>query len=617
MSLIENLLNQVLQYLSVGAPAKAENALKKILKLDSKNVDANHLIAILYKDQGQYGLSLKFFERALNIDPTFSKIWFNKGLLHQELGEWESAIFHYEKAASLDLTSNDAWLNLGNLLMKMSRYLEAFTSYQKATSIEPADFEAWSYCGSALHKLRQYENALQAYKKAIGINPQYYLAWANQAITLSALSEFEQALQSYEMAITLKQDDPLLWSNRGLVLHDLNRYEEALESHQKGILLDEKNHEVWSNRGITLHALQRYEDALDSYRRALKIKPDYHPAWSNLGVTLNDLNRYEEAIGAYEEALAIEPNFDDARWNLGIAQLTLGDYINGFKNYEYRWKTAKSITQRYSSVERLVRPNDAIGKTLLVWHEQGHGDTIQFCRYVKKLVSIGIKVILEVQLPLRELIENAFPECMVVADGKQIPNIDYQIPVLSLPTIFTKEKNDFFLPIPYLQPSIEKSLLWKKKLNLKDKKINIGLAISGNPKQGNDKNRSIGISFFEPLLNQANLFLIQKEIRVTDKDFLKSHPEIKYLGDEISTFDDSAAIVDQMDLIITVCTSLAHLSGALGKSTFIILPWCPDWRWLLNCSDSPWYPSVKLFRQPTFGDWNPVISEVILELNKR
>ena len=615
MSPIENLLNQVLQCLSAGSAQKAESTLKKILKLQPNNVDASHLMAILYKDQKQYGLSLKFFERALTLDPTYSKVWFNKGLLHQELGDSERAIFHYEKAATLDPTSNDAWLNMGNLQIKMGRYLDAFNSYQKAVSLDSIDFEAWSYSGVALHKLKRYENALQAHQKAIEINPHYYLAWANQALTLGALSHFEQALQSYEKAIALKKDDPILWSNRGLALHDLNRYEDALESHQKGILLDGHNHEVWSNRGVTLHALSRYEEALDSYTKALKFKPDYHPALSNLGVTLNDLNRYDEAISAYDKALAIEPNFDDARWNLGIAQLTLGDFANGFKNYEYRWKADKSLTCRYASIERLESLNDAIGKTLLVWHEQGHGDTIQFCRYVKELISLGIKVILEVQMPLKALIENAFPKCLVITDGSKLAGIAYQIPVMSLPLLFIKNTHKFFLAEPYLKPSIEKSITWKNKLNLTNEKINIGLAISGNAKQGNDKNRCIGIDFFEPLLIQANLFLIQKEIRETDKHFIKNHPEIKYLGNEISTFEDSAAIVDDMDVIISVCTSLAHLSGALGKRTLVLLPWCPDWRWLLNCSNSPWYPSVKLFRQPTFGDWTSVINDISLELS--
>ena len=373
--------------------------------------------------------------------------------------------------------------------------------------------------------------------------------------------------------------------------------------------MDAENHEVWSNKGVTLHSICCYEEALQCYEKAINIAPNYHPAWSNLGVTLHDLNRFDESVKAYRRALAIEPTFDEARWNLGIAELTLGDYENGFKNYEFRWKTNVSKVSRYDDISRLIDLTKVIGKKLLVWHEQGYGDTIQFCRYIQELTNLQVKVVLEVQAPLEELMKYSFPECVIVSSGQELQAIDYQIPVMSLPLLFIKDSN-FFLPKPYLKVPPEKSVFWKNKLDLKKEKLNIGIACSGNDKQGNDKNRSMAMSFLEPLLNQANIFLIQKEVRDSDKDFFRNHPEIIYLGDEITSFEDSAAIVEQMDLIITVCTSLAHLSGALGKQTWVSLPWCPDWRWELNRRDSSWYPSVKLFRQPKFGDWGAVIEEI-------
>ena len=613
MKQVEYLLEQAVWYLGAGRLDDSEEELKKIIELNSKNVDAIHLLAIVNKNKKKYQLSHKFFDQALKLDPTFSKIWFNKGLLCHEQGDLEKALYCYKKTVQLDASDNDACLNLGNLQIKLGNYLDAFNSYQKAFIINPKDYEAITYSGFALHKLGQNERALQEHKIAIDINPGYYLAWANLGLTLIALGQFKQALQAYDKAVNLNNADPLVWSNRGLALDQLKLYGEALNSHENAILLEAENHEVWSNKGITLHAMCRYEEALQCYEKAINIAPNYHPAWSNLGVTLHNLNRFDEAVRAYHRALAIEPTFDEARWNLGIAELTLGDFQNGFRDYEFRWKINASKVRRYDDIPRLIDLTKVIGKKLLIWHEQGYGDTIQFCRYVNELAKLKIKVILEVQAPLEQLFKHSFPECSIVSNGESLEKIDYQIPVMSLPLFFL-ESDKFFLPNSYLKTSPEKSVFWRNKLGLKNGKLNVGIACSGNADQSNDKNRSMAIKFLGPLLNQVNIFLIQKEIRDSDKYFFGNHPEIIYLGDEISTFEDSAAIVEQMDLVITVCTSLAHLSGTLGKQTWVCLPWCPDWRWGLNRPDSPWYPTIKLFRQPKFGDWGAVMEEVISAL---
>lgn len=297
-----------------------------------------------------------------------------------------------------------------------------------------------------------------------------------------------------------------------------------------------------------------------------------------------------------------------------MIQLALGNFKDGFKNYEYRLERTSAHPKRHQVFPLLTNLNQASGKRVLVWSEQGHGDTIQFSRLIKNLSDLNIEIIFEVQAGLKTLLEQSIKHAKVIGEGAPFGQVDFQIPLMSLPLLLELDING--IPSdPYLVDSKKDSIAWKKKLSAANNKLNIGIACSGNEQHINDKNRSIDLEFFKPIADQANLFLIQKDLRKKDRDFLRTHPEIKFLGEEIKSFNDSASIIQEMDLVITVDTSLAHLSGALGKSTLILLPWNPEWRWLLDRQDSPWYPTAKIFRQPHSGRWESVIEDIALQLN--
>jgi len=523
---------------------------------------------------------LKFLE-SLRLLPERVSTLTNLAATQIKLKKYSEAKTYSEKAVELDANNSEAFLNLGFIEKEVGNLESALTFFNKALTLDLTNALAFLNKGAAFHELKRYEEALGSYKKAIELKPDYHEAWSNQGVTLNELKRYEEALGSYKKAIELKLD----------------------------------YHEAWSNQGVTLNELKRYEEALGSYKKAIELKPDYHEAWSNQGVTLNELKRHEEAIGSYERAIQLKPDYAIALWNLALNQLLMGDFKNGWDNFESRWYKKNSESYRHKDIPALKDLKNIATKTILVWSEQGYGDTIQFCRFITNLASLGASIILEVQPPLKSLMETSFSFCQVVSEGGKLINADFQVPLLSLPLLFGTTIDTIPNQIPYLKNLKSKSIYWGEKLEGNKKKLNIGVAFSGNENHQNDHNRSMNLALLRPLLRMGNLCLIQKNIKPIDRIFLNSNREISFLGDSIHSFADSGAIVEKMDIIVSVDTSLAHLSGALGIPTYVLLPWNPDWRWLLDRKDSPWYPTVKTLRQPSSGDWESVVIELISEIN--
>ena len=504
---------------------------------------------------------------------------------------------------------------LGLIKASQSKHKEAAELLKRAIRLSPVDSSLHYNLAKALQESGADKESLPHHKKAIELNPANLEAWLNYGRSLSRIGLNSDALNVYTKSLQINPNYIEALVNIGATLKDLQRYDEALNYADKTIAINPNFSEAWSNRGIALKELKRYDEALSSYDKAISLKPDYHEAYSNRGVTLNELKRYDEALSSYDKAISLKPDYFDAHWNRSLTQLVTNNFDNGWKNYEYRWKKNKSESMHHQQFPLLTNLSEISGKSVLIWSEQGYGDTIQFSRFIEKLIGLKANVIFEVQEPLKALFENSFVHPKIISQGEPTGDIDFQLPLLSLPLLFAIDISNIPSATSYIQDAKENSVLWRHKLNLTNKKINIGIACSGNEKHLNDKNRSMDLRFFEPIADQANLFLIQKDLKASDQDFLYKRPDIKFLGDEIKSFNDSASIIQAMDLVITVDTSLAHLSGALGKPTIILLPWNPEWRWLLDRQDSPWYPMVKLFRQPNLGNWEAIIKEVSLHLS--
>ncbi len=577
---INLLLQQAIDNFAKGNLNQTIVLLSHILRMQPKNFHALHLMGICLGMENKHLEALSFLTKAVKINSSDS----------------------------------DANFNLAKALSETGNYVESIKYYKTTIKLNPKQPQAWLNFGKSLCHLHDHIEALSNYDRAIELKPDYAEAWFNKGITLHDLKRYEEALAHYDIAIELKPDYAEAWFNKGITLHDLKRYEEALAHYDTATRLKPDYVEAWSNQGVVLHDLTRYEEAISLYERAILLKPDCVDAWSNRGISLQMLKRYQEALSHHDHAIQLDPLHFDSYWNKSLIYLSLGDFHNGWELYNYRWKRSVSDKYRYSMISELKSIHAIANKSILVWHEQGYGDSIQFSRYVYELIKLGANVTFEVQKPLLDIfpsIKNMTLTCE--------PNInsefDFQVPLLSLPNLFNNNIENIPSPSP-IKISPEDILKWKNKLNLSNKKLNIGLAISGNPNHKNDVNRSMSLSDISPLLDYGQFFLIQNGINRINFHSSYESMGVYFLGDEIHSFVDTASILMNMDLIISVDTSLIHLAGSLNKEAYLMLPWCPEWRWLLDRSDTPWYSSVKIFRQESMGNWGSVTKKIKNELSK-
>jgi tetratricopeptide (TPR) repeat protein len=453
--------------------------------------------------------------------------------------------------------------------------------------------------------------ALASYDRALALQPDHADALNNRGNTLRALNRFDEALESYDRALALRPNYAEALSNRGSTLEEVNRLDEALASYDRALALRPDFADALYNRGNTLLALKRYDEALASYDRAIALRPGYADAHNNRGQVLKELMRHDEALASYERVLALRPQNIMAHCNAASLRLLTGDFSRGWADYEWRWMKESVVLANRIFPQPLWLGGDAIaGKTILLHSEQGLGDTIQFCRYVPLVAARGAQVIFEVQKSLHPLMTDLAGAAQVIAKGSPLPEFDIHCPLLSLPLVFKTRLETVPSANAYLSAPAQHSMNWQTRLGAK-RRPRIGLAWSGNAGHERDRERSIGLRALLPLLDvEATFVSLQKEVRAEDVIVLKERGDILHVGDEFRDFSDTAALMSQLDLVIAVDTSVAHLAGALGKPVWIMLTHIPDWRWLLDRNDSPWYPTARLFRQNDTRAWDGVITRV-------
>ncbi len=593
-----------------GQLDQAETLYKAILQSQPQHFDALQLLATIAAQRKDSATAVKLFDQALKINPNHANSLNNRGNALRDLKRPEQALESYDRALTISPDYVDALYNRGIALRDLKRLEQALESYNRALAIKPDYADALTNRGNALLELKHPEQALENYDLALTIKPDYAEALNSRGNALRDLKCPEQALESYDKALAIKPDYADALTNRGIALFELECPEQALESYDRALTIKPDYAEALTNRGNALRELNRPEQALESYDRALTIKPGYAEALTNRGNTLLELKRPEQALKSYDRALTIKPDYAEAHWNESLCRLLMGDFTLGWQKYEWRWKMEflKSNVRNFKQPLWLGK-EELKNKTILLYSEQGLGDTLQFCRYVGQVAELGAKVILEVPLPLKALLKNLAGVTTILSTGENLPDFDYHCPLLSLPLAFKTDMGTI-TNSSYLKCDQHKIEEWEPRLDKSNKK-RIGLVWSGNQSHKNDRNRSIALDEFKGFVDdRADLYCLQKELRSENKAILEHTHNIKFFGDQLKDFTDTAALVELMDLVITVDTSVAHLAGAMGKEVWILLPFNPDWRWLLDRSDSPWYQSAKLFRQPSIGDWNSVILDV-------
>jgi tetratricopeptide (TPR) repeat protein len=598
---------------------------------------------------GRFDESLVIYDRALSRQPANPEALYYRGNALRGLGRLSEAVASYDRALALRPAFAEALNNRGNALQSLDRLQEALASYDRALALRPDHADTLNSRGAALQRLQRLDEALVSFDRALALRPGYAEALFNRGIVLQELNRLDEALASYDEALVRRPDYPEALNNRGNTLQSLDRPEEALASFDRALALNpgfagalnNRGNSLLSlkrpaealasfdralalrpddaaalhNRGNALESLDRPEEALASFDRALALRPEYADALNNRGNALRTLNRPREALASFDRALAIRPDYPDAHWNSGLASLLLGDFARGWPEYEWRWQVpALRQPVRPFGQPRWHGAEPLVGRTIFVYAEQGLGDTIHFCRYARLLAARGARVVLEVQPALKALLKELAGVHTLISRGEALPEFAFQCPLLSLPLAFRTDLGSIPAEPHYLVPDQQRVQAWQTRLGMRTG-MRVGLVWAGNPTLGNDRTRSVSLQMLTRLaIPGVHLISLQKELRDGDREFLAAHPEIFHLGDELTDFADTAAVMASLDLVISVDTAAAHLAGALGRPVWILQRFAPDFRWLLDREDSPWYPSARLFRQPRFGDWDSVIDQLALAL---
>ena len=611
MDLLNNILNRLELLVSKGLFIEADKLSSEFSKIYPHHISLLQyrgvILAILNRDQE----AIKCYERVLKKNPHHLDCMVNMASSLNVLGENYRALTLLDAVISRSSQHFEAHYNKGNVLNDLGRSSEAIKLFEHAISIRSDDKRAHHNLAKCLHDLGRHEMAIIEYDKTLSLDPSYSEAWSNKGVTLLQRKKYADAMVCFNKSIDLEPGFAAAYSNKGLVLHALNNFDDAIAQFDKAISLDPSYAEAWSNKGVTLLQRKKYADAMVCFNKSIDLEPGFAAAYSNKGLALHALNNFDDAIAQFNKAISLDPNYAEAYLNKSFSELILGRFLSGWKNFEYRWKVIDFGGEEYIDIPKLNSLDHMLQKKILIWSEQGLGDTIQFFRYVLLLRDLGVDIVFKIP----ELVKAILPARKNLAYTTKVTegNFDFQLPLLSLPMIFGTSVESIPKNINFISVSRDKFKFFSDIVASK-KKLKIGLACSGQKNHKNDSNRSIPLNLFDPILDEKyEYFLIQKEVRPEDEKFLQSSV-IQNMAHYIKDFSDTAAIIENLDLVICVDTSVLHLAGTLEKKSFLLLPFCPDWRWQVDRIDTPWYPSVKIIRQTSPDDWHQVICDLKAEI---
>ena len=560
---------------------EAQSSCQQAFALDPENAETLHLMAVVHSEARQFDHAVEWASRAIRRDP---------------------------KPAYLT--------TLGVALMSLGRNEDALKVFDKAVQLRPDDGELWWHMGNALIRAERSADALLCFRHTLTLNPRHGDAAYKAGHLLHGLGQSEEALVYLDLSAELQPDHAPTSHLRAVVLKNLNRFEEAMADNVRAIGLDPTNADTYGNMGNVLQALGRHEEALSWYDRSLTIRPNVTSA-TRRAMSLTELGRFDEAMAAYQRSLSIDPHHATTIFNCSLLQLLMGDFEAGWRGREARWRIPE-LAAAYPkfSTPMWLGKEPVAGKTIFVCEGEGMGDAIQFARYVPMLAAQGGRVILVVNEQLCPVLSrlSGVSQCLPKLSGMVAPPFDFHVAIDSLPLAFGTRLDSIPAETYLPRPDADRVQAWENRLGRRDK-LRVGLVWSGNPKHVNDRSRSMPLRMLSGLLEvDATFVSLQKNPRPHDAKTLRERAEILDHTAYLSDFVETAALVSCLDLVITVDTSVAHLAGALGCPTWVLLAYVPDWRWLLDRDDSPWYPTVRLFRQTATRDYGSVLDRVRAEL---
>jgi tetratricopeptide (TPR) repeat protein len=569
-----------LRHLRAGQHLDAQVCCQQALAINGDHADSLHLMGLLSLHARQYDHAMEWIARAIRQDP------------------------RPEYLASL-----------GTTLQQQGKHEEALRAFDKAVQLKPDDAELWRGLSNVLLDLQRYDHALLSLQHVLKLDPRRQDAAYKSGVLLHQFGRFEQALAHFNQCDQLLPNHAPTLQGRVRALFCLRRYQEALADARRVYKLDPANADICNYIGACLQLLGQEQEALLWFDKALEHLPNAIEILNNKAFILGQLQRFDEAFAFYDHIRTVHPNDATTQWNLALLQMLTGDFEAGWAGREARWTKAEPFPYPKFSQPMWLGEGTIDGKTILIHVDEGLGDTIQFARYVPMVAALGARVILVVERPAYPLLSglSGVAQCLAFASGP-LPAFDLHCPMGSLPLAFGT-RPDTIPSAPSYLPSAPAARVqaWEQRLGSHDK-LRVGLVWSGSLTHKNDVNRSTPLRQMSWLLDvDATFVSLQKDPRPQDKALL-AQTEIVDLTADLTDLAETAALIGCLDLVITVDTSVAHLAGALGCPTWILLPWTPDYRWLLDRDDSPWYPSVRLFRQDETRDYASVLDRVRIEL---
>ncbi|MBF8272866.1 MAG: TPR REGION protein [Magnetococcales bacterium] len=609
--------------------------------------EAHNNLGNALKAMGQTNEAVASYAKALLLRPDYANAHNNMGAALQGLGRHREALDHFRQALARLGPVPEIFNNMGNAFQELGQLDEAVDHYRQALRLRPQFAEALNNLGRALLGQDKVDEGLEQLAMAVQLRPDYVDALVNLGRGLSDSGQKDEAARIFRQALDIDPNHIVACHSLGAVFQELGRLDESVPSYYRALELDPNHHEARTNLGVALLDQKKVEDAVAMFESALAIAPDYVLAWNNLGVARQNQNRMEESAACYLRALTLKPDYyealnnlgvayykqgnlleaieifmqveekapdyPDAYYNEGMARLSIGHFERGWLYCEWRLKMKAYRIEGHA--EPLQDRAMAKGRRVLLHCEQGMGDSIQFIRYAIMVKELGATVVVFCPKALEKLFFSVKGIDYLSADADLVGHCDHRLPILSLPFFFATDLHNMPAEVPYIAVDPDRVVTMRERLQ-GVRGLKVGLVWRGNPGHSNDSNRSMDPAFMSGLLDVAGCRFINLQLGLDDRErevFCGWSNWLDFSG-ELSDFADTAALVSLLDLVITVDTAVAHLTGALGRPVWVLLPRVADWRWLQDREDSPWYPTMRLFRQPDFAAWETVMAEVRAKL---
>ena len=574
--------------------------------------------AISCHKAGQLQQAEKLYRNILQQQPDNPVVLHSLGLIAYQRQNYKQAADFIKKAVKQTPLSAQLHNSMGIVLEALGKFTQAIEAYRQAISLKPNFAEAYHNTAIALQSMEKYDEAIEQCKKAVELSNNFAQAYHTMGFSLEKQQRFAEAVESYKQAVRIDPQYTEAYNHLGAVLNDRDRFEEAIENLTMALQLDPGYAEAHNNLGIAFNALGRFDEAADSYQKAVQSEPSFAEAYYNRANSLRSQGKCTQAVDCYDKAIGINPDYAHAHWNKAHTLLLDGKLSQGWKQYQWRKNPQLDIeTYQHEYYKPCWDGSSFTGKRLLVHYEQGFGDNIQFVRYLPMVKELGGTVIYEVRKPLLKLFQQSVQgvdQWIEASDDKPNVEFDYHISLLDLPGLFDTTLQTIPRRSPYLFADSKEQAHWHKKISGDGFKV--GIVWAGKATHGNNRNRSCKLDFFMPLfeINGVKIYSLQKDRTSSQAMGLESVLNMTDLASQFDDFSDTAAAIANLDLVISVDTAVLHLAGAMGKRTWALIPFEPEWRWMLNRDDSPWYPTIKIFRQKQLGDWHTVFECITKEL---